>query len=299
MERMASFTKLQRQQSRRSDLSRETSGASEPRSAEPTETTTSPTVSHLVESYLASPREGAASTVWQSLGFDSDDPMLNAARRVRRESQAEPQQQFDVMLSYQWGSQDVVLLMRDWLEGKGLQVWMDVDQMAGDIYHKMAQAVASSRVVVPCLTPAYESSPNCRRELGYAADQRKRLVPVLLTSEPLTWSALITSGLDSVAMPPQATADTEAWAERMERLHDLVVGNTTADTPNNERHRPETIDTQTAEEGWPPSKVAWEVLQGENRDLRVRCERLEEIVAGLTTDMAVVKQALITLQQPR
>ncbi|KAI8846559.1 hypothetical protein BC829DRAFT_264225 [Chytridium lagenaria] len=70
--------------------------------------------------------------------------------------------------------------------------------MAGNVYGKMADAVLGSSVVCPCLTAAYEASGNCKRELGFAADQTrffKKIVPIRLEPGPFTWSALITAGL--------------------------------------------------------------------------------------------------------
>ncbi|KAJ1544287.1 hypothetical protein HK405_008728, partial [Cladochytrium tenue] len=114
----------------------------------------------------------------------------------------------------------VVVRIRDSLRASGLRVWMDLDQMAGNVYAKMAEAVLGSDVVVPCLTAAYEASGNCKRELGFAADQTrqgKKIVPVRLDDGPFTWSALITAGLLYTVV--SADAADAVWDATMAALY--------------------------------------------------------------------------------
>eukprot|EP00794_Sanderia_malayensis_P004991 gene4991-5650_t len=44
----------------------------------------------------------------------------------------------------------------------------------------MAEGVEEAIVIVPFLSSKYDSSENCMRELNYAADHKKRIVPVIL-----------------------------------------------------------------------------------------------------------------------
>ncbi|KAI9208490.1 TIR domain-containing protein [Polychytrium aggregatum] len=135
---------------------------------------------------------------------------------------------FDLMLSYQWSHQETVKKIRDSLKARGLSVWMDLDCMAGNINDAMYDGVVSSRVIVPCLTAAYEASYNCKKELNFADAEKKPLVPVRLDRGPFTWSAIITSGLlyvdlchpngsDSEAAPMLDT-DSAWWNSKMDML---------------------------------------------------------------------------------
>ena len=48
----------------------------------------------------------------------------------------------DIMLSYNWDHQETAFKVRDYFRSKGnLSVWIDVEQMSGDMNTKMAQAI--------------------------------------------------------------------------------------------------------------------------------------------------------------
>ena len=99
------------------------------------------------------------------------------------------------MLSYAWENKTTVLKLRDELLERKLKVWIDEKNMLGDIYNSMAKGVKSSRVIVPCLSAAYSTSKNCLREIKFAADKKKKLVPVRLDHDLSDELELITSGL--------------------------------------------------------------------------------------------------------
>ncbi|KAJ3115053.1 hypothetical protein HK098_007077, partial [Nowakowskiella sp. JEL0407] len=77
--------------------------------------------------------------------------------------------QFDVMLSYNWDSQPIVLNLKGQLERRNFSVWMDLDQMSENIYQHMAQGVLQSKVI---------ESKNCQSEIYYAATKKKPMVQV-------------------------------------------------------------------------------------------------------------------------
>ena len=99
------------------------------------------------------------------------------------------------MLSYAWANKTTVLKLRDELLERGLKVWIDEENILQDIYNSMAQGVRSSHVIVPCLSAAYSRSPNCRREIKFAIDEKKKVVPVRLDHDLSDEIKLITSGL--------------------------------------------------------------------------------------------------------
>eukprot|EP00794_Sanderia_malayensis_P018430 gene18430-20280_t len=89
-------------------------------------------------------------------------------------------QEGHVMLSYNWESKAQVLRIKKELKKLGYKTWMDVDKMHGDLNERMAEAVEGAAVVVVFMTQKYEESHNCKKELNYADDKRKKIVPVKL-----------------------------------------------------------------------------------------------------------------------
>ncbi|KAJ3042247.1 hypothetical protein HK097_002081, partial [Rhizophlyctis rosea] len=160
---------------------------------------------------------GKVGAVWKQLGFDVEDPLLNAIEHL----EVDKVQKYDVMLSYNWGTQSTVRRIHQSLLKRGYTVWFDLNLMSGNVYSKMAEAVLGSSVIVPCLTVAYEKSPNCKRELGFAADQArqgKKIVPVRLEEGPFTWSALITAGLLYTQIGEREMESERLWEGAMEGL---------------------------------------------------------------------------------
>ena len=88
-----------------------------------------------------------------------------------------------VMISYQWDSQKQALEIAHALKELGFEIWIDVENMSGDIYDKMAEAVEGSSVLLVCMTSKYEKSANCERELKYATEKKKKLIPLHLEKE--------------------------------------------------------------------------------------------------------------------
>ncbi|KAI8839843.1 hypothetical protein BJ741DRAFT_598870 [Chytriomyces cf. hyalinus JEL632] len=161
----------------------------------------------------------------KSLGINPDDPFFDA---VKESMDREEREEYDCMLSYNWGQQPVVIRIRDSLVARGFTVWLDMEQMSGNVYGKMAEAVLGSKVVIPCLSASYEASGNCKRELGFAADQTrtgKKIVPVRMENTNFTWTALITSGLLYTFIDGSETPD--AWERALDGLAkeiSVVVG---------------------------------------------------------------------------
>jgi male-specific lethal 1 len=79
-----------------------------------------------------------------------------------------------IMLSYNWGSQPLVLWIRHQLQRAGYRVWVDVEEMKGSTLEAMAQAAEDASAFVMVMTDAYKNSPNCRAEAEYAWTISKR-----------------------------------------------------------------------------------------------------------------------------
>lgn len=77
-----------------------------------------------------------------------------------------------VMLSYEWGQQPSVLLIKSELQRAGYRTWMDVDLMSGSTLEAMAEAVEGSAVVLVCLSKKYKESQVGSRRGKHAEGRR-------------------------------------------------------------------------------------------------------------------------------
>eukprot|EP00004_Rigifila_ramosa_P003256 TRINITY_DN1345_c0_g1_i8.p1 TRINITY_DN1345_c0_g1~~TRINITY_DN1345_c0_g1_i8.p1 ORF type:complete len:574 (-),score=145.02 TRINITY_DN1345_c0_g1_i8:61-1557(-) len=85
-----------------------------------------------------------------------------------------------IALSYQWDSKARVLRIKAALEAAGYRVWIDEEQMSGNMNARMAEAVDGGAAVVVCVTEKYKRSHNCMLEINYANDRRKCIIPLVL-----------------------------------------------------------------------------------------------------------------------
>ncbi|CAK8687567.1 unnamed protein product [Clavelina lepadiformis] len=85
-----------------------------------------------------------------------------------------------IMISYNWNdSKDLSHKISDELSAAGYTVWIDKDEMRGDIYERMYEAVDNAYLVLMFLSEKYKRSENCKREGNLAADKRKRIIPII------------------------------------------------------------------------------------------------------------------------
>lgn len=61
----------------------------------------------------------------------------------------------------------------------------------------MAAGVEEAAVICPFMTPAYQASRSCKKELSYADAREVAIVPVMVADgwEASEWLGLITAGL--------------------------------------------------------------------------------------------------------
>jgi hypothetical protein len=85
-----------------------------------------------------------------------------------------------VMMSYDWTHQSTVLRVVKALQGRGYDVWLDVEQTNGSTLDAMAMAVEDAEVVLIGVSKAYKESTNCRIEAQYAMQRQKELIPLQL-----------------------------------------------------------------------------------------------------------------------
>ena len=85
----------------------------------------------------------------------------------------------DIMLSYNWDHQETAFKVRDYFRSEGnLSVWIDVEQMSGDMNTKMAQAIVKSKMIIMCLSEKYQNSANCKKEYEYTDKKSKKFIPL-------------------------------------------------------------------------------------------------------------------------
>ncbi|XP_066910176.1 uncharacterized protein [Clytia hemisphaerica] len=102
-----------------------------------------------------------------------------------------------IMISYNWDIQDLVKKVVSGLKSRGIPVWMDLDAMSGDINSSMAEGVDGCKAIVCFMTQKYQDSKNCKRELTYADQQEKDIIPCMAQKDykAQSWLGIVTAGL--------------------------------------------------------------------------------------------------------
>src|SRR5205085_7334604 len=62
----------------------------------------------------------------------------------------------------------------------GYRIWIDFDQMCGNVMDTMAQAIEQSNTVIICMSEEYQRSSYCRAEAHYAFQRQRKIVPAIL-----------------------------------------------------------------------------------------------------------------------
>ena len=99
--------------------------------------------------------------------------------RTRKDNDDE-EMLFDIMISYSHNDKVLCKRLYEQLVGHGFRVWIDFDQMHGNVMDAMAQAIERSRTMVICMSEQYRRSNYCRAEAHYAFKRQLKIVPVLL-----------------------------------------------------------------------------------------------------------------------
>jgi len=98
-----------------------------------------------------------------------------------------------IMISYQWGSQELVKKIAFALRDHGYNIWIDIEKMKGNTLDAMAAAVEEASVVLICMTKKYKDSPNCRSEAEYTSKLGRKFIPIILEQKykPNGWLGLL------------------------------------------------------------------------------------------------------------
>jgi hypothetical protein len=87
---------------------------------------------------------------------------------------------FDIMISYSHKDKVLCKKIYDELIKAHYRVWIDFDQMHGNVMDAMAQAIEQSKMVLICMSEQYRRSNYCRAEAYYAFQRQLKIVPILL-----------------------------------------------------------------------------------------------------------------------
>ncbi|CAF1436813.1 unnamed protein product [Rotaria sp. Silwood1] len=103
------------------------------------------------------------------------------------------------MISYAWTeTQDLAYEVAEQLKNENIPIWMDIrNGLGGHINDGMAEAVENSAAVCFFMTPKYQSSKSCRKELEYAEKLEIPLIPCRcrVDFKPSGWLGIISAGL--------------------------------------------------------------------------------------------------------
>ena len=93
--------------------------------------------------------------------------LLNVVEGVVEDEEEDYSEPPAIFISYQWGHQDEVKLLKQHLEMAGYTVWMDIGQMGGGdkLFQKIDEGIRAAKLIISCVTEKYAKSPNCNREV--------------------------------------------------------------------------------------------------------------------------------------
>ncbi|CAF2614744.1 unnamed protein product [Rotaria sp. Silwood2] len=106
--------------------------------------------------------------------------VIAASDAISDELQIEMKRLLPVFLSYQWGTQVAVTILKGHLEEAGYACWMDTRQMGGGDkrFAKIDAGIRGAKVVLCCTTEVYAQSDNCSREVHLCVSTGKPLIPL-------------------------------------------------------------------------------------------------------------------------
>jgi len=89
--------------------------------------------------------------------------------------------QFDVFISYNWDVKPAVKQLYQELTSKhNLRVWLDEYELGQSrLADELASAIDNSSVFLCCITKKYSESENCKDELDFAKNLKKKMVVLM------------------------------------------------------------------------------------------------------------------------
>jgi len=93
------------------------------------------------------------------------------------------------MISYSWAQKDRMRELGFYIKSMGFPIWLDVEQMEGNILQRMSEAVEKASIVIIGVSSHYKESQSCRTEASYAYRLKKNTIFVMAEDgySPLGW----------------------------------------------------------------------------------------------------------------
>lgn len=101
-----------------------------------------------------------------------------------------------IMISYNHSTQPICLRIAEALRNLGFIVWIDQDNMTGNVFTAMASAIENASVVLIAVNEEYSKSRYCRLEAEYATERNKSIIPMSMQNDFTAggWLGLIIGG---------------------------------------------------------------------------------------------------------
>ncbi|KAI9346098.1 kinase-like domain-containing protein [Zopfochytrium polystomum] len=129
---------------------------------------------------------------------------------------------FDAMISYAWKDESKVRPIAESLQKMDFRIWLDVRNMGEDTIDSMIEGITQSAAVIAFISDDYVESHNCKKEIKYANEMRKPIIPVRLNDSPavsISAAAFITAGQLYVDLKNGVTPKSHLEiADRLNRL---------------------------------------------------------------------------------
>jgi len=104
---------------------------------------------------------------------------------------------FDIMISYSHKDEIICKQIYEELVKAQFRVWIDFDQMHGNVMDAMAQAIERSNTIIICMSEQYRRSNYCRAEAHYGFQRQLKIVPILIQEhyQPDGWLSFLVGQL--------------------------------------------------------------------------------------------------------
>ncbi|UJR20496.1 hypothetical protein I4U23_023624 [Adineta vaga] len=105
--------------------------------------------------------------------------------------------QYDIMISYSHSDKELCHQIAKSLELDNLRIWIDFQQIHGNMADTIAEAIENSEVVLICMSSTYKESSVCKSEATYAVKRGCHIIPLVMTPQYKAdgWLGLVTSSL--------------------------------------------------------------------------------------------------------
>lgn len=88
--------------------------------------------------------------------------------------------EYDLMISYSHKTKEVTWKIHDWFEKRGFKIWIDKNYLDTELAKEIRNGIDKSSVFIPCFSSEYEKSTWCKKELTYASENDKHIIPIIV-----------------------------------------------------------------------------------------------------------------------